>query len=107
MGLYWFLKTNQFTNAVKPRQQSRRLSANSAKTLQALHQNNIVLDKAGPNGIALVAGIKGSLLPHCGIPTHEYYLPDRLSEARTQSVAGRTKLDPFPSTIPQPLSARP
>ncbi len=28
MGLYWFLKTNQFTNAVKPRQQSRRLTAN-------------------------------------------------------------------------------
>src|SRR5258708_4722047 len=74
MGLYWFLKTNQFTNAVKPRQQSRRLTANSAKTFQALHQNNRVLDKAGPNGIALVAGIKGSQLPHCGITTHEYYL---------------------------------
>src|SRR5258708_36039909 len=97
MGLYWFLKTNQFTNAVKPRQQSRRLTANSAKTFQALHQNNIVLDKAGPNGIALVAGIKGSLLPHCGITTHEYYLSDRLSEASTQSVAGRNKIESFRS----------
>jgi hypothetical protein len=29
----------------------------TAKTLQALHQNNRVLDKAGPNGIALVAGV--------------------------------------------------
>src|SRR6266849_6083772 len=41
----------------------------------------ILLDKAGPNGIALVAGIKGSLLPHCGIPTHEYYLWSCLTDA--------------------------
>src|SRR5258708_5516564 len=34
--------------------------------------HKLLLDKAGPNGIALVAGIKGSLLSHCGITTHKY-----------------------------------
>jgi hypothetical protein len=52
-----------------------------------------LLDKAGPNGIAPLAGMKGNLLPRLGITTHEYYLSDRLSEARTQSVAGRNKIE--------------
>jgi hypothetical protein len=57
------------------------------------NQNNILLDKAGPNGIVMLAGMKGNLLPHFGITTHKYYLSDRLSEARTQSVAGRNKIE--------------
>jgi hypothetical protein len=56
-----------------------------------LHQNKLLLDKAGPNGIAPLAGMKGNLLPRLGITIHEYYLSDRLGEARTQSVAGRNK----------------
>ncbi len=48
-----------------------------------LHQNELLLDKAGPNGIAPVAGMKGNLLPRLGITTHEYYLSDRLSEAHS------------------------
>jgi hypothetical protein len=67
------------------------IDSEQRKTFQVLHQNNILLNKAGPNGIALVAGIKGSLLPHCGITTHEYYFSDRLIADRTQSVAGRNK----------------
>jgi hypothetical protein len=55
------------------------IDSEQRKTLQALHRNTIVLDKAGPNGITLVAGIKGSLLPHCGITTHEYYLSSLLT----------------------------
>jgi hypothetical protein len=47
----------------------------------------LLLDKAGPNGIATVAGIKGSLLPHGGITTHEYYLSDWLSEAHSLQLA--------------------
>src|SRR5260221_2278690 len=64
----------------------------------------LLLDKAGPNGIATVAGIKGSLLPHGGITTHEYYLSDRLSAARTQSVAGRNKIESFRSIDHEHLS---
>jgi len=56
-------------------------------------RNKLLLDKAGPNGIAMLAGMKGNLLPRLGITTHEYYLSDRLSEARTQSVAGRNKIE--------------
>jgi hypothetical protein len=41
----------------------------------------------------MLAGMKGNLLPHFGITTHKYYLSDRLSEARTQSVAGRNKIE--------------
>jgi hypothetical protein len=47
----------------------------------------LLLDKASPNGIATVAGIKGSLLPQCGITTHEYYLSDRLSAAHSLHLA--------------------
>jgi len=43
-------------------------------------------------------------LPQCGITTHEYYLPDRLSEARTQSVAGRNKIESFRSIDHEHLS---
>ena len=37
-----------------------------------LHQNKLLLDRAGPNGIAPVAGMKGNPLPRLGITTHEY-----------------------------------
>jgi hypothetical protein len=47
------------------------------------NQNNILLDKAGTNGIVMLAGMKGNLLPHFGITTHKYYLSDRLSEAHS------------------------
>jgi hypothetical protein len=52
-----------------------------------LHQNKLLLDKAGPNGIALLADMKGNLLPRLGITTHEYYLSDRLSEAHSLHLA--------------------
>jgi hypothetical protein len=64
-----------------------RTAHEQRKNPSGTSSNNIVLDKAGPNGIALVAGIKGSLLPHCGITTHEYYLSDRLSEAHSLQLA--------------------
>jgi hypothetical protein len=44
-----------------------------------LHQNKPLLDKAGSNGIALGAGMKGNLLPRLGITTHEYYLSSLLT----------------------------
>ncbi len=42
-----------------------------------LHQNKLLLDKAGPNGIAPLAGMKGNLLPRLGITTHEYIVEHR------------------------------
>jgi len=45
--------------------------ANGLRVTGFISKYLLLLDKAGPNGIALVAGIKGSLLPHCGITTHE------------------------------------
>jgi len=51
------------------------------------NQNNILLDKAGPNRMVTLAGMKGNLLPHFGITTHKYYLSDRLSEAHSLQLA--------------------
>jgi len=67
--------------------------------LDTITRNKLLLDKAGPNGIALLAGMKGNLLPRLGITTHEYYLSDRLSAARTQSVAGRNKSEDYLSSL--------
>ena len=61
--------------------------ANGLRVTGFISKYLLLLDKAGPNRIALGAGIKGSLLPHCGITTHEYYLSDRLSEAHSLQLA--------------------
>jgi hypothetical protein len=77
---FWRQRLQRFADALRS---SPAYQANPAFPVL----DKLLLDKAGPNGIAILAGMKGNLLPRLGITTHEYYLSDRLSEAHSLQLA--------------------